>query len=181
MSKSRWRYPRVKTQWTAANNQVMSELYALIDHIIAPMLSLSCPMVQPCSSTLVKRDETLPNAIACCKPRLIMLRRAIVIAIEIKWQKVRWTSQTAKQTDDMAVETQKLKYQLQTANWQIDLKYKLVWKNPTICYDGFWTWGDYQTLFGALCHREVENKSGTACRSANKTIFTRHTQHSLLD
>ncbi len=103
-------------------NQVMSELYALIDHIHRTNAIAVMPDGSTMLSTLVKRDELAE--------RHRLLQTAIDNANtegdrysyrEIKWQKVIEPVRLQKQADDIAVKLRNLNIQLQAANWQIDL------------------------------------------------------------
>ena len=103
-------------------NQVMSELYALIDHIHRTNAIAVMPDGATMLSTLVKRDELAE--------RHRLLQTAIDNAKtegdryshrEIKLQKVIEAVKLQKQTDDIAVKLRNLNIQLQAANWQIDL------------------------------------------------------------
>ncbi|GGL91066.1 DIP1984 family protein [Moraxella sp. 179-F 1C4 NHS] len=103
-------------------NQVMSELYALIDHIHRTNAIAVMPDGSTMLSTLVKRDELAE--------RHRLLQTAIDNAKtegdrysyrEIKWQKVIEPVRLQKQADDIAVKLRNLNIQLQAANWQIDL------------------------------------------------------------
>ena len=103
-------------------NQVMSELYALIDHIHRTNAIAVMPDGATMLSTLVKRDELAE--------RHRLLQTAMDNAVtegdryshrEIKWQKVIEPVKLQKQTDDIAVKLRNLNIQLQAANWQIDL------------------------------------------------------------
>lgn len=103
-------------------NQVMSELYALIDHIHRTNAIAVMPDGSTMLSTLVKRDELAE--------RHRLLQTAIDNAKtegyrysyrEIKWQKVIEPVKLQKQADDIAVKLRNLNIQLQAANWQIDL------------------------------------------------------------
>ena len=103
-------------------NQVMSELYALIDHIHRTNAIAVMPDGATMLSTLVKRDELAE--------RHRLLQTAIDNAKtegdryshrEIKRKKVIEPVKLQKQTDDIAVKLRNLNIQLQAANWQIDL------------------------------------------------------------
>ena len=103
-------------------NQVMSELYALIDHIHRTNAIAVMPDGATMLSTLVKRDELaerhrlLQTAIDNAKTEADRYSHR-----EIKWQKVIEPVKLQKQTDDIAVKLRNLNIQLQAANWQIDL------------------------------------------------------------
>ena len=87
-------------------NQVMSELYALIDHIHRTNAIAVMPDLHRLLQTAIDNAKTEGDRYSYR---------------EIKWQKVIEPVRLQKQADDIAVKLRNLNIQLQAANWQIDL------------------------------------------------------------
>ena len=97
----RWRYPKRKTRMNCCCKPiVMSELYALIDHIHRTNAIAVMPDGATMLSTLVKRVMNLPNAIARCKTAIDTQTEGDRYSHrEIKWQK--WLKPVKPQNKQM--------------------------------------------------------------------------------